>query len=56
VLDNFISRVIGFLTRTIVIVSALIVMLITAVGGLVLFILWPLAPFAIVFLIYKAFV
>lgn len=55
-LDNFVSRIIGFLTRTIVIIAALIVMFITAIGGLVLFIVWPFAPFIAIFLIYRAFV
>lgn len=55
-LDNLVSRIIGFLTRTIVIITSIIIILITAIVGLILFIIWPLLPFTIIFLIYKAFV
>lgn len=55
-LDNLISRLIGFLTRIIVIISGLIIMLLTGVVGFILFIIWPFIPFIIIFLIYRTFI
>jgi len=54
-LDNLISRIIGFLTRTLVLVAALILITLIAVVGLILFISWPFAPILVIFLIFKSF-
>lgn len=42
--DNLVSRVIGFFVRSIVLVVALVMVVCTAVAGLAVAILWPLLP------------
>lgn len=43
--DNLVSRVIGFFVRSIVLIAALVMVVCTAVAGLAIAILWPLLPF-----------
>src|SRR3990167_8829245 len=43
-IDNLVSRVIGFVVRSLVLISALVMIAVTAVAGVVLAILWPLVP------------
>lgn len=44
ILDNFVSRCIGFTVRIMVLLAAAISVLITAVFGIAALILWPLVP------------
>lgn len=50
-IDNLISRVIGFFVRIIVLFTALIIISLAALGGLILAIIWPLLPLVSVGLI-----
>jgi hypothetical protein len=50
-LINLLSRIIGALMRTFVIMVGLLALLIIFVGGLTVYILWTVAPALIVFLI-----
>ncbi len=43
-IDNLVSRVIGFFVRIIVLIAAVIIISLAALGGLMLAILWPLLP------------
>lgn len=43
-LDNLISRLVGFTIRIFVIIAALVSMVLLAVAGVVVIIGWPLAP------------
>ena len=43
-IDNLVSRVIGFAVRIIVLIAALVMIATTAVAGLALAVLWPLIP------------
>ena len=43
--DNLVSRVVGFFIRIIVLITAVIMILITFVAGLAVAIAWPLLPF-----------
>lgn len=49
--DNFVSRCIGFTVRLLVLLTAGITMLLTALTGAVLVIVWPLVPPAVVLLL-----
>ena len=51
-IDNLVSRVIGFMVRVIVLIAALVMILITAVAGVTLALLWPLVPLLGVGLIF----
>ncbi len=53
-IDNTVSRFVGFLIRITVIVSAFIIMALLAVLAAILLVLWPLAPALIVILIVWA--
>jgi hypothetical protein len=48
-LDNLVSRCIGFFVRITVIVSAGVAMLGAFLGGVVLFLAWPLLPIAVLY-------
>jgi hypothetical protein len=52
-LDNVISRCVGFCVRCIVIIVAGLIISLTAVGGLVLLILWPFLPLVGIALIVR---
>lgn len=51
VVIGIISRIIGFILRTIVIFLGLLSLTITVVGGFVTYIFWVVAPIAIVLLL-----
>lgn len=46
--DNLISRLIGFIVRTMVIIAATIGFIMTAVIGLACVVVWPFVPLAII--------
>ncbi len=48
---NILSRFIGAIMRTVVIISGIFSLLVTFVGGLVTYLIWTVAPALIVFLI-----
>ncbi|HUC20847.1 MAG TPA: hypothetical protein VMR98_05130 [Candidatus Polarisedimenticolaceae bacterium] len=50
-LDNAVSRAVGFGVRTIVLVTAALLVTIIGVLGLALLVIWPVLPLAAVFLI-----
>lgn len=50
-MDNLVSRVIGFFVRIIVLIAALVMVVITGVVGVIVAVVWPLMPFAGVALI-----
>lgn len=54
-LDNLISRLVGFTIRFFVIIAALFSMLVLLIVGLILIIGWPLAPPLVMLLIIGAF-
>ena len=47
-LDNLVSRCVGFTVRVTVLFSALVAMACMAVAGVIQIILWPLVPFMII--------
>lgn len=47
-LDNFISRLMGFLVRCLVIITAVLGFLLTAVIGAIFVLAWPFVPFLII--------
>ena len=51
-IDNLVSRVIGFMVRSIVLIVALVMIVATAVAGIALAVLWPLMPLVGVGLIF----
>ena len=53
--DNAVSRLVGFMVRVVVLVVAALLMAVTALIGLILLILWPLAPGIALFLIVRGF-
>ncbi len=46
--DNLLSRLIGFIVRTMVIIAATIGFVLTAVVGLVCVVAWPFVPLAVI--------
>lgn len=54
--DNFVSRLVGFFVRAIVIVAAVVVISFAGVVGLVAIIAWPLMPPVIVLLFIRGLV
>lgn len=48
-IDNLISRMIGFIIRSIVLLAALLAMVGVAVAALVMAVVWPLLPLAVVY-------
>ena len=49
--DNVVSRMVGFVVRLIVLISAGLIILLTALGYGLLAIIWPLIPLIIIFCI-----
>lgn len=43
-LDNLVSRMVGFAVRSLVLLTAVLSIVVIAVGGLILLVLWPLLP------------
>ena len=52
-IDNLISRVVGFVTRLLVLVAAGLMMLIVLVAGALFTIIWPLIPIAVIYCITR---
>jgi len=48
VIIGFLSRIIGALVRTVIIVIGLITLALTVLGGFVVYLLWALVPFLII--------
>lgn len=44
-IDNLVSRAVGFVVRLLALMAAGILILGTAIGGAILFVVWPLTPF-----------
>lgn len=55
VLDNLVSRLVGGAIRTIVLVSAGLIMVLISFGGAILAIVWPLLPPLAVVLVIRGF-
>jgi phosphate starvation-inducible membrane PsiE len=53
-LDNFLSRCIGAVVRLFVIVGALLSISVVGIAGIVMAIIWPVLPVAVIFCIVKA--
>lgn len=54
VIDNLVSRVVGFFVRLIVLISSFVALLAVAAIGLIIIVAWPLIPVAILGLLAKA--
>jgi hypothetical protein len=54
--DNLVSRCIGFTVRFLVLLTAGVILLLTAIYGLVSIVLWPFIPFLIIGLTVWGFV
>jgi hypothetical protein len=52
-LDNSVSRFVGFMSRLLVIVTALIAMFFTVIFAIVMLIIWPCLPLVIIYCIVK---
>lgn len=52
-LDNTISRLVGFVVRSFVLLAAIFLTLVMAVFGLFVAVLWPLLPLLVVFFVLK---
>lgn len=52
IIVNIISRIIGFILRTIVIILGLACLFITVAGGFIVYIFWVAAPLAIIAMIW----
>jgi hypothetical protein len=48
VIIGFISRIVGFLVRSVVIVMGLFFLLLTIIGGLITYVFWIMAPLVII--------
>jgi len=53
-IDNLVSRFIGFIVRLLVLLAALVLMALAAAAGLVMVAAWPFAPLAVVYLTYRS--
>lgn len=51
--DNLVSRCIGFTVRMLVLVAAALILLLTAVGGIILIVLWPVIPLLVPLFVVK---
>ncbi|MEO8863263.1 MAG: hypothetical protein ABI354_03000 [Candidatus Saccharimonadales bacterium] len=56
VADNLISRTVGFFVRTLVLITALLIYLVSVVLGFVWIIFWPLLPITAVALLLKGII
>ncbi len=56
IVDNLVSRVVGFVTRLMVLIAALGLLAVAAVTAVVATVVWPLVPVLIVFCIFKGIV
>lgn len=55
-LDNLVSRFVGFVIRIFVIIAAVISLLFTVLAGITLTIIWPLIPLAFVVCVVKGII
>lgn len=53
-IDNIVSRMVGFVIRLMVVITATLMILFTAIGYGLLAIAWPFVPLLIVFCVVKA--
>lgn len=53
VLDNLVSRVVGFMVRSLTLIAAMILALAALITGLAIIIIWPLLPLSVLLLIAK---
>ena len=53
-IDNLVSRVIGFMVRLLVLLAAGVLIILTAAAGLVLAIAWPFVPLATAYFFYRS--
>lgn len=54
-IDNLVSRVIGFFVRLFTLIIAFLAMLLAGLAGLALAVAWPLVPVAIIYLLVRSF-
>jgi hypothetical protein len=52
VLNNLISRLVGFTTRMVVLIAALVMIAGTFLGGALIAIVWPTVPFLVILFIF----
>jgi hypothetical protein len=52
-LDNLVSRAVGFVIRSFVLLAATVSMLVTFLAGLVMALVWPLLPLLVIFFLVK---
>lgn len=52
--DNLVSRTIGFFVRLSTLIIALLAMLFAGIAGLALAVSWPLVPLAIIYLLLRS--
>jgi len=55
-IDNLVSRVVGFTVRIFVLFMAMVASLLAVVVGTLIVLLWPLVPFVALFCLYKGIV
>jgi len=53
IVDNTISRLVGFVVRSFVLLAAVFLTLVMAGGGFVIAVLWPALPLLVVFFVLK---
>ena len=53
-LDNLVSRCIGFIVRFLALISALVMMILAGLAGLVVAVAWPVVPLAAVYLLFRS--
>lgn len=54
--DNLVSRVVGFFVRLIVLFTALLLYILAATAGFVLAVVWPLLPLLFVYFLLRSFI
>ena len=55
VLDTLVSRVVGFMVRSMTLVAAVVVMILIALSGLLTILIWPVLPLSVPLLMVKGF-
>ena len=54
VIDNLVSRCVGFIVRLMVLVSAVLMMVVVGLAGLAVAIAWPFIPLAFIYCAYRS--
>jgi hypothetical protein len=54
--DNFVSRIVGFFVRLIVLFTSLLMLVGALLGGFVLAVLWPFIPVFFVYFVIRSFI